>query len=66
MIAVRRNRTGDAIAAMLEAERLAPEQVHRHVMAQQIVGHLRNTKVGRQDPRLAQLDQRTRHSLATN
>ncbi len=66
MIAVQRSRTDAAIATMLEAERLAPEQVHRHVMAQQIVSHLRNTKVGRQDPRLAQLDQRTRHSLATS
>ena len=66
MIAVQRSRTDAAIATMLEAERLAPEQVHRHVMAQQIVGHLRNTRVGRQDPRLAQLDQRTRHSLATS
>ena len=66
MIAVQRNRTDAAIATMLEAERLAPAQVHRHVMAQQIVAHLRNTKVGRQDPRLAQLDQRTRHSLATS
>ncbi len=65
MIAVRRNRTDDAIATMLDAEQLAPEQVHHHVMAQQIIGHLRNTKAGRQDPRLAQLDQRTRRRLAT-
>ena len=64
MIAVRRDRTDEAIATMLEAEQLAPEQVHHHVMAQQIVGHLRTSKSGRQDPRLAQLDRRTRKARA--
>ncbi len=65
MIAVRRNSIDEAIATMLDAEQLAPQQVHHHVMAQQIIGHLRNTKAGRQDPRLARLDQRTRRSIAT-
>jgi hypothetical protein len=64
MIAVRRDRTDEAIATMLEAEQLAPEQVHHHVMAQQIVAHLRGSKSGRQDPRLAQLDRRTRRARA--
>lgn len=64
MIAVRRDRADDAIATMLEAEQLAPEQVHNHVMAQQIVAHLRASKPGRQDPRLAQLDRRTRKARA--
>ncbi|MEM9564182.1 MAG: helix-turn-helix transcriptional regulator [Actinomycetota bacterium] len=64
MIALRRDRTDEAIATMLEAEQLAPEQVHHHVMAQQIVAHLRDSKSGRQDPRLAQLDRRTRRAHA--
>ncbi len=65
MIAIQRNKPDTAIATMIEAERHAPEQVHHHVMAQQIIGHLRNSKAGRQDPRLAQLDRRNRRSLAT-
>ncbi len=64
MIAVKQDRTGDAIATMLEAEQLSPEQVHNHVMAQQIVAHLRSSRSGRQDPRLAQLDRRTRKTRA--
>ncbi|MEM9894685.1 MAG: helix-turn-helix transcriptional regulator [Actinomycetota bacterium] len=64
MIAVRRDDTETATAVMTEAEALAPEQVHNHLMAQQIVAHLRNTKAGRQDPRLAQLDQRARRTRA--
>ena len=43
MIAVRRNRIDEAIESILEVEQLALEQVHNHVMAQQIVAHLRNT-----------------------
>ena len=66
MIAVHRNQTDTAIATILEAERHAPEQVYHHVMAQQIIGHLRNSKAGRQDPRLAQLDRRNRRSIATS
>lgn len=65
MIAVRRDKADDAIAIMLDAEQVAPEQVHHHVMAQQIVGHLRGTRAGRQNPHLAQLDRRTRKSRAT-
>ena len=64
MIAVKRDRTDEAIATMLEAEQLGPEQVHNHVMAQQIVAHLRSSRSGRQDPRLAQLDRRTRKTRA--
>jgi hypothetical protein len=64
MIAVRRDDTETATSTMVEAEALAPEQVHSHIMAQQIVAHLRNTKAGRQDPRLAQLDQRARRNRA--
>ena len=40
-----RDRTDEAIATMLEAEQLGPEQVHNHVMAQQIVAHLRRLVV---------------------
>jgi transcriptional regulator with XRE-family HTH domain len=65
MIAVKRHRTDEAIATMLEAEQLGPEQVHNHLMAQQIVAHLRSSRSGREDPRLAQLDRRTRKSRAT-
>ncbi|MEM7326182.1 MAG: helix-turn-helix transcriptional regulator [Actinomycetota bacterium] len=64
MIAVRRDDTEAAISVMVDAEALAPEQVHSHLMARQIVAHLRNTKAGRQDPRLAQLDQRARRTRA--
>ena len=64
MIAVKRDRTDEAIATMLDAEQLGPEQVHKHVMAQQIVSHLRSSRSGRQDPRLAQLDRRTRKARA--
>lgn len=65
MIDVRRDRPEAAITIMLEAERHGPEQVHNHVMGQQIVAHLRNSQAGRQDPRLAQLDRRTRRTKAT-
>ena len=64
LIAIRRDGNDDALTRLLEAEQLAPDHVHHHRMGQQIVNHLRATKQGRQDPRLAQLDRRTRKTLA--
>lgn len=53
-----RNRIGDAVNELLIAERLAPEQVHEHVMSRQLVLRLHTTAVGRRDRSLAALARR--------
>jgi tetratricopeptide (TPR) repeat protein len=53
-----RNRIDDAVSELLVAERLAPEQVHEHVMSKQLVLRLHTTAVGRRDRRLAGLARR--------
>lgn len=53
-----RNRVSDAIHELLKAERLAPEQVHEHVMSRQLVLRLRATATGKRDRRLAELARR--------
>ena len=53
-----RNRIDDAVRELLAAERLAPEQVHEHVMSKQLVLRLHTTATGRQDRRLAGLARR--------
>jgi transcriptional regulator with XRE-family HTH domain len=53
-----RNRIGDAVEQLLQAERLAPEQVHEHVMSRQLVLRLRSTASGKRDRRLADLARR--------
>jgi transcriptional regulator with XRE-family HTH domain len=53
-----RNRIGDSLRELLMAERLAPEQVHEHVMSRQLVLRLHATATGRRDRRLAALARR--------
>ncbi len=53
-----RNRVSDAIDELLRAERVAPEQVHGHVMSRQLVLRLRATSSGKRDRRLAELARR--------
>lgn len=53
-----RNRVDDAIAELLKAERLAPEQVHEHMMSRQLVLRLRTTRDGKRDRKLAELARR--------
>jgi hypothetical protein len=53
-----RNRISDAIEELLKAERLAPEQVHEHMMSRQLVLRLRATASGKRDRRLAELARR--------
>lgn len=53
-----RGEVDNAAAAMLEAERLAPEQVHRHVMSHQIIAGLRRSPAGKRNEALAQLARR--------
>lgn len=53
-----RNRINDAVEELLKAERLAPEQVHEHVMSRQLVLRLRTTTSGKRDRRLAELARR--------
>jgi transcriptional regulator with XRE-family HTH domain len=53
-----RNRISDAVEELLKAERLAPEQVHEHMMSRQLVLRLRATASGKRDRRLAELARR--------
>lgn len=53
-----RNQVDDAIAVLLTAERLAPEQVHDHVMSRQLVLRLRASGTGRRSRQLADLARR--------
>ena len=53
-----RDEIDDAVVGMLEAERLAPEQVHHHVMSRQIIADLRRAPAGRTKDALAQLAHR--------
>lgn len=53
-----RNRIDEAVRELLTAERLAPEQVHEHVMSKQLVLRLHTTAAGRRDRRLAGLARR--------
>jgi hypothetical protein len=53
-----RNRVSDAVKELLMAERVAPEQIHRHVMSRQLVLRLHATASGRRDRRLAELAHR--------
>ncbi|MCO6004495.1 helix-turn-helix domain-containing protein [Actinoallomurus purpureus] len=53
-----RNLIGDAVEELLRAERVAPEQVHEHVMSRQLVLRLRATASGKRDRRLAELARR--------
>ena len=53
-----RNRIGDAVEELLKAERVAPEQVHEHMMSRQLVLRLRSTASGKRDRRLAELARR--------
>lgn len=55
---IERREIDDAVDDMLGAERLAPEQVHHHVMSRQIVAHLRRTAKGERSNELAQLAER--------
>jgi transcriptional regulator with XRE-family HTH domain len=52
------NRVSDAVEELLRAERLAPEQVHEHMMSRQLVLRLRATASGKRDRRLAELARR--------
>lgn len=53
-----RGEVDNAAAAMLEAERLAPEQVHHHVMSRQIIAGIRRSPAGKRNDVLAQLARR--------
>jgi hypothetical protein len=48
----------DAVEQLLQAERLAPERVHDHMMSRQLVLGLRTTASGKRDRRLADLARR--------
>lgn len=65
LVAHERREVDRAITTMLAAENLAPEQVHHHVMGQQIVSSLRHTNEGRASSELAQLAERM-HAPRTN
>lgn len=53
-----RNQIDEAISELLAAERLAPEQVHDHVMSRQLLFRLRATSTGRRSRKLAELARR--------
>lgn len=62
-----RGDVGRAVAGMLAAERLAPEQVHHHLMSHDIVIDLRSTPDGRRNEDLAGLARRIEEAeLAAN
>lgn len=52
------NRTDEALDALLEAERIAPEQVRRHYLSRQLVLGWMRRRRGRPDRRLADLARR--------
>jgi hypothetical protein len=51
-----------AVEEMLAAERLAPEQVHHHVISRQIIVDLRRTTQGERSAELGQLAQRVQEA----
>jgi transcriptional regulator with XRE-family HTH domain len=53
-----RNRINDAVRELLLAEKLAPEQVHEHVMSRQLVLRMHTTAAGKRDRSLAALASR--------
>lgn len=53
-----RNLIAEAIGELLSAEKLAPEQVHGHVMSRQLVLRLRATSTGKRSRHLANLARR--------
>lgn len=53
-----RREIDQAVKGLVAAERLAPEQVHHHIMSRQVVADLRRTKHGKHHPELARLAQR--------
>lgn len=55
---IERREIDDAVDEMLAAERLAPEQVHHHVMSRQIIADLRRSAKGERSNELAQLAER--------
>ncbi|HEY8524613.1 MAG TPA: hypothetical protein VIL48_06605 [Acidimicrobiales bacterium] len=57
-VSAARREIDQAVTGMLAAERLAPEQVHHHVMGRQIVADLRRTSGGKHHPELTRLAER--------